>query len=722
VVFGGAATSEVGATKRWNELRSETLAFIEVRGVLPEEVTCPVTGVTFSSSEGTIPRRSTFTCQAATCGRQQDVMTAIQTSEKTSPISAYALQCYSSKRSNEGVPYNGRFFKSTSDLDCSGYNAALEEWDIRSKGDLAEYWPKSELPYGFMTHVANGDLQKNYGYSHWHTMFNPRQLLTHALILKTLAEAVDAGFSDSSCEVILSSYSQILRYQCMFSFYQAQYDKMIPHFSNNNYHPKSLIMEGNLFSPMGAGNFETLKSWVIGGIEWKDDPWEIVPKEMLANESPDLYNAITGKSEKAKPGDKVLPGQIITCASSTELSEHSSESIDLVITDPPFGGLLHYSELSDFFYVWLQPLLKDRYPDCFSGKYTPKTLEAVANRTRHPEDPNGFYKRILTACWREAHRILKPGGILSFTFHHSEDEPWVDVLESLFDSGFYLEATYPIRSDETKGKGEFGSKTIEYDIIHVCRKRTEEPSKISWPRLRRQILADVRQLQNILEHHQNQGLPKADIQVIKRGKALEYFSRHYGQVYVEEGRDFTVQEALVGINQILEDQAENEAGGTPVVCEPLTRQFLRIFAGAGEVPRDQMQKYLRGTGIGPSDFVSRGWCAEIKKAFHWASPLEFAQERAEKIKSFHRDFDQAMILVGACYPDSGISVDKKILTTEFKPHPALNELLTWLSSKGKDSQMRQSAMMARQLYSSWAAKHKTVVEQQMKLFDLEGEV
>jgi adenine-specific DNA methylase len=160
----------------------------------------------------------------------------------------------------------------------------------------------------------------------------------------------------------------------------------------------------------------------------------------------------------------------------------------------------------------LRLALEDKYPEYFTGEYTPKTLEAVANRARHPEDPDAFYKRILTECWREAHRLLKPGGILSFTFHHSEDEPWVDVLESLFDAGFYLEATYPIRSDETKGQGEFGSKTIEYDIIHVCRKRTEEPSRISWARLRRRILADVRQLQDILEHHQNEGLPKADIQ------------------------------------------------------------------------------------------------------------------------------------------------------------------------------------------------------------------
>jgi hypothetical protein len=302
----------------------------------------------------------------------------------------------------------------------------------------------------------------------------------------------------------------------------------------------------------------------------------------------------------------------------------------------------------------------------------------------------------------------------------------VAVLESLFQAGFYLETAYPIRSDETKGEGAkpgtFGSQLIEYDIIHVCRKRSGETQEISWARLRRQIMQDVRQLQDILTKHQTAGLQEADLQVIRRGKALEYYSKHYGKVYVEKGREFSVREALLAINQLLDDQADTTAEAPPVLAEPYTRQFLRLFADRTSVPRDQMQKYLRGTGVSPQEFIDRGWCEEKAKVFTPVTPLDWAQSmRGIRRNAISRDFDQVMFMVGACYEGSGIKLSDTLDNPNFKPHPATESVLDWLTRHGGNSTIKSAAQTALQLYRSWVAKNQKKVEAERTLFDLVDE-
>jgi putative DNA methylase len=718
--LGGRTIDDSDSTAKWYAERQKTAKLIEVRGSLPKTIACPDTGEVFETETGTVPRKSTFTCMEATCGKQWDVLEAVKATKTTGPTAPYAFQCYCPFCDETSSISGGRFISPATN--CRQITLAAEEWDRRKSGDLNGYWPTEKLfPYerGNTSMLYN---QPGHGITHWWMMFNPRQLLVHALLLR----ALDGSHSElTTKDFVFGGLLQYLRYNCTNTIWHLQNNQISAFFSNNNYQVRSTHVETSVYSPVGDGSLSSSLRGLEKGLDWLGDPWELVNVEHLSSMVPSLANRATGKSVKVYCNDPVKGIATLQCNSSTNLSGVGGEEFDCVVTDPPFGGLLHYADMADFFYVWLRIWAKKRFPEMFASESTPRSLEVIANRALE-DDPDAFYQRLLTECWREVHRSLKPGGILAFTFHHSDDEPWVAVLESLFRAGFYLEATYPIRSDETKGEGSkpgtFGSQQIEFDIIHVCRKRMEEPQEISWARLRRQILSDVRQLQDILEHHQQEGLQEADLQVIRRGKALEYYSKHYGKVYVEKGREFTVKEALTGINQLLDDQRDSTSEVPPLDAEPYTRQFLRLFRGHSYIERGQLQKFLRGTGVSPAEFVERGWCYEEKKIFYFTPPLELAQKwKGVSRQGMGRDFDQAMFLIGACYQNSGIRVQDTLNSEKFLPHPATGDVIDWFTRHGGDALIKDAAKLAKQLYTKWVASNQPKVKAAQRTFDFAEE-
>ena len=89
---GGSASDNLEATVRWNQERAKTNQLFEVRGVLPSLVVCPYSGTEVKTGKDgdTVPKRSSFACGA--CGTVQDVLTTIKATDKTGPISAYAIQ------------------------------------------------------------------------------------------------------------------------------------------------------------------------------------------------------------------------------------------------------------------------------------------------------------------------------------------------------------------------------------------------------------------------------------------------------------------------------------------------------------------------------------------------------------------------------------------------------------------------------------------------------
>ena len=726
--FGGSVRDDYIATSRWNTVREKTNEIIEIRGTQTIEVENPVSGVKkkekvipiwvehpdsgvrfrTDDSGGTVPKKSKFAC--AECGTLQDVLTAVAASGKTAPVAAYAIQAWSP---NLNGAYGGRFFALPN---ATQLNAANQEWEQRKNGDLKSYFSTLPIEEGLETTVRTPLMR--YGYKDWSDAFNQRQLLANALILKAIDTVGD--HRQEVREFVLAGFQQYIRNNNMFCIWNIQRDTLEPFLSKNNLQPPTRPIENNVFGAFGRGNWAACTEGLCEALDWRSNPWEVVARGAV---EPDLA-ALLGqaKSARVSTGDPPLHDATLTCGSSTELVSYASGSFDLVITDPPFGDIMQYAELSSVFYGWLTPVLR-RSSDNIIPEKIPTALEAVENKSRHGADSAPFYSRLLQGCWEEAHRILKPGGILAFTFHHDKDEPWVAVLESLFNAGFYLEATYPIRSDETKGEGgtpgTFGAQKVEYDIIHVCRKRADEPKAVSWARMRREVLVDVRQLTNMLENHAKGGLPAADLQVIKRGKALEYFSRHYGKVYVDEGRAITVKDALVGINQLIDEDSNKANDPPPVTAEPITRQFLSIFQGKTELARDQMQKLLRGSGIAPDEFTNRGWVSEQKKVFHLVDSLEFARDwQGRHKRKLTVDLDQALVLIGACYDGSGINASDTLKNENFKPHAALKSVLDWLSKRGATQPIRNAASRALSIYNGWAENHREVVKQ-LSLFQEE---
>lgn len=89
-----------------------------------------------------------------------------------------------------------------------------------------------------------------------------------------------------------------------------------------------------------------------------------------------------------------------------------------------------------------------------------------------------------------------------------------------------LVATYPSCRDETqRSKTPFGAGSIEYDIVHVCRKRLAEPEPVSRAKMRRYVRDEAARLKKLIEGTHGRELPESNLRIILIGMALELYSR-----------------------------------------------------------------------------------------------------------------------------------------------------------------------------------------------------
>ncbi len=240
-----------------------------------------------------------------------------------------------------------------------------------------------------------------------------------------------------------------------------------------------------------------------------------------------------------------------------------AESGPVIVTDPPYYDNISYAELSNFFYVWLRPLLRDTYPNLFAGILVPIQEEMIVaprfeNARERFEDLMGkTLKLIREHCTDEF-----PSSI--FYAYKQQDHirdgvtstGWDTMLTALVDAGFQIIGTWPMRTERPTGV-KVGANVLASSVVLVCRPRPEDAPVAT----RRQFFdALEKEMSEALDQLTQEGhIAPTDLAQAAIGPGMQIYSR-YSRVETISGEPVPVREALTAINKAIADYDERQEG------------------------------------------------------------------------------------------------------------------------------------------------------------------
>jgi len=244
---------------------------------------------------------------------------------------------------------------------------------------------------------------------------------------------------------------------------------------------------------------------------------------------------------------------------------------------------------------------------------------------------------------------------------------------------------------------------------------------VSWAKMRQWVKAELGRLRYLLDSYRERKISDADIRVILRGKALEFYSRHYGKVLTAADEPMPLAHALAGINQLL-DEGTGDAGALPPsVVQPVAYQYLRLFTTKESRSADDVNKSLFGTALRQKDIADRAWIEERNKTVS-AIPIDvrFEHHRKRPRREMKTEIDQAHFLIGAAMPNSGINLEDELTKDTWMLRKSVDAVLEWYAKASPNPNVRNAAMLARTILRSSVERMRQSpggLEAQLSLFN-----
>ena len=281
------------------------------------------------------------------------------------------------------------------------------------------------------------------------------------------------------------------------------------------------------------------------------------------------------------------PGQV----QSANASEHPLpyEAAGVWFTDPPYYDAIPYSDLSDFFLVWLKRVLSDnrllRDPFDPENPLSPKMAEAVQDDTKQTNGRSKdrtWFEETMARAFAEGRRVLRVDGVGSVVFAHKTTEGWEALLSGMIRGGWTITGSWPIATEMPSRLRARDSAALATSIHLVCRPRADDAPIGDWAT----VLGELpRRVGHWMERLQAEGVRGADLVFACIGPALEIFSR-YSRVetpdgaeiglpaYLEKVWEVVGRTALENVLGSAEAQARNGLAGALEEDARLTALFL----------------------------------------------------------------------------------------------------------------------------------------------------
>jgi len=391
----------------------------------------------------------------------------------------------------------------------------LERANAQVGGDIVSK-PFEEL-FGGLIHEPLPDKEAlgiripNYGFDNWSKLFTSRQLMS----LGTLAGVI----KNSRPHVRQAIPDEIDYPEAVGAFLACVFDRC----ANQN----SAVSRWNQGGEKVEGTFARFALPIL---------WDFAEVNLLGGTSGGYDSALEWVCLACQHLiDATASGTIrLLCESAATMPEKPG-SVDIVLTDPPYYAAIPYSDLMDFFHVWLRRTTHGLGADidaAFVNPLSPK-WDKAADDGELIDDPSRFgsdsvasrkaYEDGMARAFRECFEVLADDGCMVIVFANKQPEAWEALIAALVRSGFVVTASWPIETERGNRTLAQASAALSSSVWIVCRKRSAT-ARAGWDNevLQRMGLTITTRLREFWD----MGIRGPDFVWSAVGPALEEYSRH----------------------------------------------------------------------------------------------------------------------------------------------------------------------------------------------------